>query len=479
MPESTSDGCCSARPTRPSAAACASWCAGGSRFDPSVGRDLFGMGFNIVQAYGLTECSGAATVTRLGDPHVDTVGHPARRRRDPHRARPGRRSRSRVRGRRGPDRGPIVMAGYHNRPDVNAVALADGWLHTGRPRLPRRRTAASYITGRKKEIIVLASGKNIYPEEIETHYAQSPFIKELCVMGVSLPGRAVRRAPPRGDRARPRGDAGAAHRQLPRDHPVRHRGALARAAPPQARAELRRLAGGSAADDDAEAEAPRDRAPLPRNAGRRADPRRRAGRMERRGRDLGGRTIAAGRWPPSGKPRRMARPSARTRTSNSTSASTRWSGWNCCRASSTTCGVDVPDEVAQRIFTVRELVEAHHARCRAPARRRRRRSTRGRGCSTADEPDPVLAGIVRPKPVFSRSRSRRRTLNVRRAPALGLRVAGLEHLPRSGPFIFCPNHQSYLDAFLLVGALPYGPFKRLFFVGASEYFETPVTRRLA
>ena len=49
---------------------------GGSRFDPRIGRDLFNMGFNIIQAYGLTECSGAATVTRPGDPHIESVGQP-------------------------------------------------------------------------------------------------------------------------------------------------------------------------------------------------------------------------------------------------------------------------------------------------------------------------------------------------------------------------------------------------------------------
>src|SRR5262249_49483367 len=41
------------------------------------------------------------------------------------------------------------------------------------------------ITGRSKDVIVLANGKNVYPEEIEAHYAQSPFVKEICVMGIA------------------------------------------------------------------------------------------------------------------------------------------------------------------------------------------------------------------------------------------------------------------------------------------------------
>ena len=47
---------------------------GGSRFDPAIGADLFRLGFNILQAYGLTETSGAATLVRPGDSHLGSVG---------------------------------------------------------------------------------------------------------------------------------------------------------------------------------------------------------------------------------------------------------------------------------------------------------------------------------------------------------------------------------------------------------------------
>ena len=79
------------------------------------------------------------------------------------------------------------MREYFNRPDATREALDDGWLHTGDlGRLDA--DGRLYITGRKKEIIVLSSGKNLYPEEIEAHYRQSPFIKELCVLGLARPG---------------------------------------------------------------------------------------------------------------------------------------------------------------------------------------------------------------------------------------------------------------------------------------------------
>ena len=158
---------------------------GGSRFDPAIGADLFRLGFNILQAYGLTETSGAATIVRPGDSHLDSVGQ----------ALPNAEIKVLAPATGDEEaldgevlvRGPIVMAGYFNRPDATADAIRDGWFYTGdlgRIDSDGRLT----ITGRKKEIIVLSNGKNIYPEEIEAHYRQSPFIKELCVLGLTRPG---------------------------------------------------------------------------------------------------------------------------------------------------------------------------------------------------------------------------------------------------------------------------------------------------
>lgn len=59
------------------------------------------------------------------------------------------------------------------------------------------------------------------------------------------------------------------------------------------------------------------------------------------------------------------------------------------------------------------------------------------------------------------------------------RVSGFEHLPREDAYLICPNHQSYLDSFLLVGALPFRTCRNLFFVGASKYFATPVRQKAA
>jgi long-chain acyl-CoA synthetase len=72
-----------------------------------------------------------------------------------------------------------------------------------------------------------------------------------------------------------------------------------------------------------------------------------------------------------------------------------------------------------------------------------------------------------------------KTWNLCARLCVGLRVTGQTHLPRDGAYVLSPNHQSYLDPFLLVGTLPYRTFRRLFFVGASEYFATPLLKRIA
>ncbi|MEO5935959.1 MAG: AMP-binding protein [Terriglobales bacterium] len=162
---------------------------GGSRFDTKIGQDLETLGFDILQAYGLTECCGGATVTAQKERFVGAVGRPL----------PSVEVKVIESGLQDSDeggvkagevliRGPIVMKGYYNRPDATAEMLQDGWLHTGD--LGHIGDSGNlFITGRKKDVIVLSSGKNVYPEEIEAHYLASPWIKEICAMGLrSRPG---------------------------------------------------------------------------------------------------------------------------------------------------------------------------------------------------------------------------------------------------------------------------------------------------
>jgi long-chain acyl-CoA synthetase len=155
---------------------------GGSRFDTSIARDFRSFGIDVLNAYGLTETTGGAFINRPGKVVIGSVGPPfptvEAKIVDPQPIEEGGPAAGEI-----ALRGPIVMKGYWNRPDATAEVLRDGWFYTGD--LGYFDSGGNlFITGRGKEVIVLANGKNVYPEEIETHYQKSPLIKELCVMAL-------------------------------------------------------------------------------------------------------------------------------------------------------------------------------------------------------------------------------------------------------------------------------------------------------
>jgi len=79
-------------------------------------------------------------------------------------------------------KGDVVMMGYFKDPDQTAEALVDGWFHTGD--LGNYTNGKLYITGRKKNLIVLDNGKNIYPEEIENYIYSIPYVKDAVVYSI-------------------------------------------------------------------------------------------------------------------------------------------------------------------------------------------------------------------------------------------------------------------------------------------------------
>lgn len=160
----------------------------GASFDEEVARDFHRLGFTILQGYGLTETSGAATVTRFEDNKIGSVGTPLHgvevRIDDPNGEGIGEVL----------IRGPVVMSGYYRNPDANREAFtSDGWFRSGD--LGRFDNQGHlYIVGRKKDVVKLPSGKNVFPEDVEAHYEQSPFVSEVCVLGVKDESSQFKRA---------------------------------------------------------------------------------------------------------------------------------------------------------------------------------------------------------------------------------------------------------------------------------------------
>jgi len=153
--------------------------SGGSALSEKVQKDLHGLGFTVLEGYGLTESAPVLTVARPGNKLLrGSVGKPL----------PGVEVKIDSPDENGVGevlaRGQNVMVGYYNNDKATDAVLHDRWLKTGD--LGKLDEDGNlYIVGRSKDVIIDSNGKNIYPDEIEELYGKSGFIKELSVVGLS------------------------------------------------------------------------------------------------------------------------------------------------------------------------------------------------------------------------------------------------------------------------------------------------------
>jgi long-chain acyl-CoA synthetase len=158
--------------------------SGGAKLPESLAENLARLGFTVLEGYGLTETAPVVTFNPPDAPRLGSVGRPLTgvevRILHPDAAGVGEVL----------IRGDNVMAGYfHNEPATREV-LENGWFHSGDLGYLDR-DGYLYIQGRIKDIIVLASGKNVSAEEVGQHYLQAPSIKEVFV---TADGRAEKLA---------------------------------------------------------------------------------------------------------------------------------------------------------------------------------------------------------------------------------------------------------------------------------------------
>ena len=150
--------------------------SGASALDPVVESMFEAMGINVVQGYGMTEASPVIAGENPTHRRPGSIGYSM------------------------PDldlgvidkneegigemvcRGANVMLGYYEDPEATAEILDDGWLHTG-DLVSLDRDGYIYIRGRKKNVIVLKNGKNVYPEELEDLIDALPYAAESMVYG--------------------------------------------------------------------------------------------------------------------------------------------------------------------------------------------------------------------------------------------------------------------------------------------------------
>ena len=150
--------------------------SGASAIDPEALQGFMDFGITTAQGYGLTESSPVLAAENFREHKVGSIGRPL----------PGIELAI-----DDPDadgvgeliaRGPNIMAGYYENPEDTAAALGDGWLHTGDLAYTDE-DGYVFICGRKKNVIVLKNGKNVYPEEIELLISNLPYVEENFIFG--------------------------------------------------------------------------------------------------------------------------------------------------------------------------------------------------------------------------------------------------------------------------------------------------------
>lgn len=369
--------------------------AGGSAFDRSIAGDLHDLGFSILQVDGLTESSGAGTITRGAD------------------------------------------------------------------------------------VIVLGSGTHVYPEEIEAHYQRSLFIRELCVLGL----------PERGDPLAER-----LHAIVVPDVEVLRERRIVNVVE-LIRYELEGLSVSLPVDTrvlrfDVTFE------PLARTP---------TGALKRH--EILKRYRAAGSSSPDASPasadlagvvaspvasaaephvqrliesiQSIVRPGVVVRADSNLELDLGLDSMERVELLASLehrFDVRLAQSVADSAFVVRDLAEAFgQTRERPPAEVPRHASWAS--LLQNIEPDATLKALLKPRRLYVLVLFCVASVIVR--VLARPRIEGVDRLPLDGPFIICPNHQSYLDPFLVMGVLPFRVFRRLFFVGAAEYFQSRLTRWLA
>lgn len=149
---------------------------GGAPLSLDLAHFYNGIGLPMIQGYGMTETAAPFAATRVTDNVIGTVGQPA----------PGSSIRISDEGEL-QVKGPNVFRGYHNLPEKTAEAFtADGWLRTGD--LAEIDDAGHIIiTGRIKDIIITAGGKNVSPIPLEEEIAKCPIVEHCVVVGDQRP----------------------------------------------------------------------------------------------------------------------------------------------------------------------------------------------------------------------------------------------------------------------------------------------------
>jgi long-chain acyl-CoA synthetase len=456
---------------------------GGSRFDPQIAREFYALGIDVLQAYGLTETTGAAFANKPDDNVIGSVGPPL----------PGVGSKivdPQPQEESPPVgeiaiRGAIVMKGYWNRPDATAAVLKDGWLLTGDLGYFDAR-GNLFITGRKKEVIILSNGKNVYPEEIEAHYLKSPHIKEICVIGLQ-----AQPDNPTSERLHgvivPNFDLLKQRRIVNAKEVIR----FDIESLSSQIASTKRIGSYEIWQED-----------LPRTTTRKL----KRFEIEKRVRANQAKGVAAEAEISAEKPlsadetewlkqpdvRRALKiigeaagnKSDRIRPTDNLELDLGLDSMQRIEllvALERELGGDVEESRISEIYTVRELVEVVRGSAASGKHAAPRAQFAGwKAILEEESKDPAVLALAEPRPIAEHFwYGLSRVAQMIAFDRFQFQVTGLEKIPARGAFILCSNHQSFLDPAILGSVLPWQVFRNTFSVGTSEIFGSGLMRVLA
>ncbi|MCK5160079.1 MAG: AMP-binding protein [Candidatus Aureabacteria bacterium] len=433
--------------------------SGGARLNPDIAKDISKLGIGMVEGYGLTETSPAATFNPPGKVKFGSVG----------KAIPDVEIKI-----NNPDssgigevliKGPNVMSGYFKRPGLTQEVIKDGWFYSGDLGYIDSE-GYLFITGRLKEVIVLDSGKNIYPEDIEVLYGSAPSIKELCVFSDGRKGLHALIVPDflylRGENITTVKDAVKwelenISRELPSHCRLMGFTIIKEELPRTRLGKIRRFElqekygkekQHRAVEDKKYSED--DRLLVNQDVSRKIliflgqKLKRKIIPDDHLEIDLG--IDSLGRVELADELERLLK-------------------------------IKIPTELIAKVFTVRELLnEISAAGKMAPAGRIQKEGFNWKELLDKLPPEKVLSK-VRLKPskwdeilTFAFIKFVFCVFKV----FFRLKVEGRENLPRKGPYILCPNHASYLDGLFVAISVPYKLELHSFFLGYAYYFEKPL-----
>ena len=366
------------------------------------------------------------------------------------------------------------MKGYYRAPEQTAEAIKEGWFRTGDLGFIDRNGYLS-ITGRSKDVIVLANGENVYPEELETHYEKSLFIKEICILGLSEDGAGgVLHAivVPDMEEFRRRGQTAITEmirfdienlsKQVPSYYRIHSLAVREEALPRTVTRKLKRFE--IQEEEAGRLKSKQAAAEHPAAAPHQDDPR----FLSRVGAVIA--ELVRESKPDVGP----LHPSMNIELDLGFDSLARVELLGLAEGR---LGTHVDEHQASRIFTLGELIDAFEAASV---------SETVTGGSWKEIIQTVTADDMRDHYAFNKrplldpiSYVGMRGLKLLAQGLFRLRCFGLEKLPHTMPFLLCPNHESFLDGPLIAAVLPRQLLYNIFILGYSDYWQSALSRRIA